>query len=282
MMNCNTELETYRRVLAHEAQRSGKRLMARAEAATYTSSALLSRLSAGLRPLVVAPPLREGHPWYAVIEEVGPHEVRAGFGRWGHETLDTLLYVGDQALETGAPGSETDTDGQIITIEAMPWLVLSRPQPESAIVSYQGWREHGFKWQLSREVIPAAEATHFAAPSYRNDIERITTLEQLRAELRYQQAQRVERIRLALQDESPAWSPEVEQWRRVADQRMRDGLPALPTEQEVDAIAHHSLTEALRHEFRVAADGVSLDLVVWCLRRVAPLQLPEGIYLDLH
>ena len=281
-MTGKTELEIYRRVLAHEAQRCGKRLMARAENAAQASSALLSRLRAGLQPLIVPPPLREGHPWYAVVEEAGPHEVRAGFGMWGHETLDTLLEAGHQALDSGLPGSAVLSGFTVVMLEAMPWMVLSRLSGEHAVVSYPGWMERGFQWQLSKEVVPAAQATHFVAPSFSNAIKRITTLEQLRAELRHLQMLRVERIRNALQDRSAAWSQETEQWRRVADQRMRDGLPALPTDQEVEAIVHHALTEALRREYRVASDGASLDLIVWRLRRIAPQELPSEIYLRLE
>jgi hypothetical protein len=73
--------------------------------ADLSKSALLERLRSGKEPLAEPPPLGMSCPWYAVVEDKGPHYVfdvwRGGMGFTGTDQIVALQHIYKIVVELG-------------------------------------------------------------------------------------------------------------------------------------------------------------------------------------
>ena len=209
-------IDAYRAVLHVEALRAGMDINNASQVGSFTmaaaglngKSALLDRISKGLRPFVVPPPVAMSYPWYSVVER-GP---QSPIQLWMEASdVKGLLEQGQQhreglvaSLTSAKEASEdkpllsrasafwrmlTDPQRQFVLIEQAHWEVLATrnmPDGRQALeVTHANWRDRGFVWLLSLDAVPAQESEQVLLSWHNPKIKRITTLEQLRAEQRW-------------------------------------------------------------------------------------------------
>lgn len=241
-----------------------------------SKSALYQRLKEGLPPLVLPPPTAYGYPWYSAIEEASTHEVDAHF---------TMSHQSDPTKPIDA-----------VIIQQSLWNVVERTSDTDCTVTYRGWAELGYRWRLWQVMVPASETTAFILAHHDHQLSRVTTLSELEALGRYwAETWRDKLIRVAGGGAateclgSVALYPglsrmlneqESERTQRELAARRAEGLPDLPTAEEVKHRAKEEVEKYLERDWLVG-DGGLLYRKQWLLQRLAPMTLLADTWLTM-
>ena len=250
-------------------------------------SSLFDRLLRGKQALVIPAPLSFSHPWYSVVESNTPQEVLRP-----EEWKPSFIQRAE-----GAP--------EQVLIHQTPWDIVERIGSEELIVTQPEWQRLGFRWRLWRESLDAEDCEAVIAAWHDTRLQRITTEAQLRAEgLHFARKWRDE-LQAALQpaaDEEPLPAllgpvtgglPTVDMdvferhmqrqgrehaLKELAERRER-GLPALPTDEEIEVRAREEADSRLRDDWLIE-DG-RIYHRTWRIQRIAPAALGTEHYLDI-
>lgn len=256
------QLIKYRSVIEYEKTRrnldqKGGRLFDLMGGGLSGKSALLKRISEGKRPLAFPPPTSYSYPWYEIIEgnapiELGPIYTRkftgqkypyaSSTGLMAAESIQDLIGDGQGELHPELPPA-----GNVVLINQSKWEVISVDGETSATLSYGEWKSRGFTWRLSLEEVPAAESLSFMCSWHNPEKGRVTTLDEMMAELRWH-----------------------------IDRRK----PA-PPEDVVALLVGERLQAELLNDYRIAEDGQTLLKRVWRLERMTPAELPEWVFIQI-
>lgn len=276
-------LECYHRVVAHVGIEPNRLL---------DKSALYGRLCEGRAPLVVPPPLSHSYPWYEAVESGEPLAIMEPFvvaadedfaGRQGLVINQCFWTLLDGAV-AGAGGNEKR-------------------------VTYPGWEELGFTWRVWLERVPAERSESCLCCHHDPAAKRITTPEQVDAEARYLVQRDYDRLKLVAalpldeatkailaEYESKSQSPsegtkirrnynqtvsryEAERYARRLALRREEGMPDLPSDEELAAGVARERKSILSHGWEIA-DG-KLWHWRWLLQREAPAQIGPEHYLTI-
>lgn len=312
-------LEAYRAVLAHELRRlhgANPDALTRAVQASMAGgvcgkSSLLNRIAAGRRPLVAPPPTSYSYPCYEAIEGAGPWEL----------TLDGQS-IAEVVTASRMMFLEGERRREVVMIDQEVWDLVERIDQTSATITFADWGRLGFAWKLSLDVVAARESGRRIVSWHDSAIDKITTLDELRAEQRWHVSKKVEAmraassakateayLRAAREKDRAAGAPDVGSssiehgcsrfeeisaaqtvaaMRRAIDDRLAKGQSALPSDGEIDSMVHEAVQGYLQPRqagrmgwYSIGQDGQSLMLHAWHLRRVAPAELADSVYLDL-
>ncbi|WP_455233284.1 hypothetical protein [Geopseudomonas aromaticivorans] len=237
-------------------------------------SSLFDRLLRGKPALVIPAPLSFSHPWYSVVESNTPQEVLRP-----EEWKPSFIQRAE-----GAP--------EQVLIHQTPWDIVERIGSEELIVTQPEWQRLGFRWRLWREILNAEHCKAFIAAWHDTSLQRITTEAQLRAEgLHFARKWRDE-LQAALQlddDEDSLLDMDVfdqhmhrqgreHALKELAERRER-GLPALPTDEEIEVRASEEAASRLRDDWFIE-DG-RIYHRTWRIQRIAPAALGTEHYLGI-
>lgn len=242
----------------------------------HPKSALFHRLLTGKQPLPNPPPLDFSYPWYDVIEGQGPWDVLS-HGHGNSNTIDAF---------------RPDGTSNTVVINQHPWLLLEMLSDTEAIVSHTYWRDAGYRWRLSLDTLAATESQGFIICRHKPEGGRITTLKDLQNEYLFLAKSDVLAIEAALAAGEPATEPSVallmqalhansqkskEELKREAllhrgryllNARLKDGLAAIPTAEEVEQSVNERVARTLANHYGVDEAGNLLALV-WRLHVVS-------------
>lgn len=312
------QIAAYKAVMAYEVRRRGGALADDSEVSLLCSmptaggvngkSALLHRIAQGKKPLVIPPPLAMSYPWYDVIDTDGPWDVVIDV-----DTVDEMVALGQRLLQA----YEEDASQPVVIINQTLWPVVRRVSDTVVEVASDEWRARGFLWQLTLDVIPAAQSTRCILAHHDPSLGRITTLEQLRAEERWHVAQRLRHLQIAQDPEASAQALEqarqrdaeanaqfhggfaskfheatvqsrLDAGRAEIAKRLQQGLSAIPEGEEVERLCEQGLQQYLSPGETKGFGWYSVDeqgqllLHAWRLHRISPAQPDESTFLDVQ
>lgn len=314
------QIALYEAVLHHEDERvaalnGGEIKVATMMAGGLTGkSALLDRIAAGQKPLVMAPPLSFSYPAYEMIEDEGPIETLINEDL----SLDDMLKLGAQAA------SYRKTKAPCVVINQWIWDLLRVTGKESALVTCGGWASLGFTWRLSKDAYPLSGTQSRIIAWHNPELGHIRTLDELKAEQRWHVMKMIERLKTAADDgltqkaleearqkdasagsringeagpvsglglissvyEYTVTMSRIEHAKKELARRAAEGLPEFPDAAEIQTMVDDKVDfyvgknrQGGKAGYAVGNDGELLRKC-WRLQRVAPAKLPDSIYLD--
>jgi hypothetical protein len=277
-----------------------KRWMSMSAGGTFGKSALLNRIASGLWPFVVSPPVSMSYPWYSVVESDEPEEL------WlDAPSADELLKLGEKSsawLRNNVKGlSNLFKIDQMVPVNQSLWKVVQVVGPEELHITWPGWEELGFVWRLAIDEVSATVSSQHIVPWHNPALKKITTLEQLILEQRWHVNKRIEEMRAAITPElaeemlakAKEKDGEISRFNQTSvtqnlQARIQEGKPSLPDEAETEDMVNQAVQRYLAPRsgsgsgwYSVAQDG-TLVLHTWRIRRIAPVEVPESIYLDVN
>lgn len=236
--NWTTALEKYAAVMAHEKQLTPQGCFLINQPG-HPKSALFARLLDGKEPLRRPPPKSFGYPWYDCIEQqqVTLTELQA-------KNLREIPHTKQSLLERA-----------IVLNQCSDWRVLQAKDETTATVSTPVWHSLNVTWDLALAKVPATQASAFIVPWHDPSLGRVTTLKALEANERFLLEKQRHLLLLATDQAAAnkaltatAEFPEraleslkrqrlledIEGARAKALDRLSRGLPAVPSQAEVD------------------------------------------------
>lgn len=232
----------------------------------HPKSALFARLLDGKEPLVYPPPISFGYPWYDVIEGQGP---------WDIIDLCSIATFSAECVRNKYPTRQE----KIILNQAL-WDVVEYHSPTEATVTYQNWDRRGLQWRLKKHKVRAANCSQFISATHNKSLSKITNLDQLIDEKRWQVTRKFQWLALALDAysarEHVAQAPtelskaiaqqEVATGHALLKSRREQGLPDRPTPEEIEKLTLTAVSEFLNGNYSLDAEG-NLYTHIWQLHK---------------
>lgn len=254
----------------------------------HEKSALFFRIISGKKLLKNAPPTSYSYPDYEIVES---NEARA------------IPMMDSFDIKFLIKNKSEYTPFEHILINQSAWKVLKVVSPKKVSLTHGHWEKEGFVWELELKDITAKESQSAIICHHDPENGKITTYDELVKECHFHALNHFYLIRIAQDEnefkkfqekESQKYGDNaqlmVANWvkanteqslangKKMLEDRFAKGLPAYPTEDEINEYAKQLENNYLRDEYYVK-DGLIYQKA-WMIKRVFPACLSEDHYLS--
>jgi hypothetical protein len=255
----------------------------------HEKSSLFFRLLSGKRILKNPPPTSYSYPDYEIIELDNERELMLD-----EQTVDELIKQSSSFISYPH-----------VNINQSAWRVLNVISPTKLEVTHDRWKNEGFVWEIELKEITAEESKCSLCGSFNPSIKKLTTYEQLLKECLHTANEHFYLLKIAIDTEEYKKYEEkiiskypkeklengisvflqnqlkhtLEKAKNMLNERINNGLPIEPSEQEIQEYAKETEKSYLGNDY-FEKDGL-LYKKAWMMKRVAPIVLKEDHYLEI-
>lgn len=240
-------------------------------------SALFFRLLSGKKILKNPPPLSYSYPNYDLIESNDVREVIL-------DSYDIKKLI--------LKKTRTIPYDHVI-IDQSFWRVVEVISATKFHVTYRGWEKEGFIWEVELVEIPSSESKSVIIARHNPSLGKITKYKDLEKEAKFHAKNYFNEVLIALDEKKYKEyenemimkhsnfgkimaSEKLEYAQKLLEQRLKDGLPALATEEEIIEEAKKNLQDYLRDEY-FDIKGI-LYKRTWTMKRISPDRVKIDYY----
>jgi hypothetical protein len=241
------------------------------------SSALFYRLLNNKKGLVYPPPCSYSYPWYSVIEEDGPWEL-------------------DLELEINNSFWDNLLGNRCIMIDQTPWKIVKKVSDIEYHITYGKWESLNYLWKLKLEDKSCEETTTFIA-CHHKEKERITTLDDLKEEIKFHFKNHFNKLKLLTDnDYYESYKKELEvQYKSIGlaildtqlrsaqflkEEREKANLPLDYSNDELEKEVNQKVKDYLDRGFFIK-NGNEMFVKVWNLYKIQG-EVNDSIYLNFE